>query len=329
MAARSPRARIDPATRHALIARGQAELDRYLAYLEGVRGRSSHTLRNYRNDIGAFLAFLAERGREFDRAGRNDGRAYLAQAREAKLAPASLKRQATTIKAFYRWVDREGRLPAAEPGDSILMLRYPKAPQLLPHFLSTDETDALVAAPDGETPRGLRDRALLELLYGAGLRVSELVGVDVVDLDLANRQVRVLGKGSKTRICLFGDPAAEALRTYLDRARPALVTGAQPALFIGREGARLSVRAVQEIVRRSGVAAAVRSQVHPHLLRHTFATHMLERGADLRVVQALLGHASADTTQIYTAVTHRRRESLVTSALDQARAAERRDEARR
>lgn len=327
--ARSPRTTVDPALKAALRERAEAVLDRYLTYLRGVRRRSEHTLRNYRNDIGAFLEFLAERGREFDRAGRSDGRAYLAQARDAELAPASIKRQATTIKAFYNWLDREGLLPPSTPGDSILLLRYPKAPRLLPHFLSTDETDALVSAPDPGTARGLRDRALLELLYGAGLRVSELVGVDVVDVDLANRQVRVTGKGDKTRISLFGDPARDALVEYIERGRPELVTGAQPALFIGREGARLSVRAVQEIVRRSGVAAAIRSRVHPHLLRHTFATHMLEGNADLRVVQALLGHASADTTQIYTAVTNRRQETLVTSALGRARAVEGRNDGRR
>jgi site-specific recombinase XerD len=202
------------------------------------------------------------------------------------------------------------------------MLRYPKAPKRLPHFLSTDEARALVDAPDATSARGLRDRALLELLYGAGLRVSEITGVDVYDLDLGNRQVRVTGKGARTRIGLFGDPAHEALSAYLELGRPLLATGAQPALFLGREGHRLSVRGVQEIVRRSGVAAAIRSRVHPHLLRHTFATHMLEGNADLRVVQALLGHASADTTQIYTAVTQQRQAQIVTSALDRARVAE-------
>src|SRR5262249_9738497 len=153
---------------------------------------------NYTNDISAFVAFLAERGTEFDAAGRGDGRAYLATAREAGVAPASIKRQATTIRAFYGWLDREGTLPPATPGDSILMLRYPKAPKRLPHFLSTTEARALVDAPDTDTARGLRDRALLELLWGAGLRVSELVGVDLHDLDLANRQVRVTGKGERT-----------------------------------------------------------------------------------------------------------------------------------
>lgn len=317
-----PPERIDVATRRALRTRSDAMLARYLAELEGVRGRSEHTLRNYRTDIGGFLEYLASEGVAFESAGRTHGRAYIAREREAGVAPASIKRIATTIRAFFAWLDREGLIGGAEPGDSILRLRHPKAPRRLPHFLSTDETKALVGAPEADTARGLRDRALLELLYGAGLRVSEVAGVDMADLDLTNAQVRVTGKGNKTRICLFGEPARDALRDYIDRGRPELLRGAQPALFIGREGKRLAVRSIQEIVRRSGVQAAIRQRVHPHLLRHTFATHMLEGDADLRIVQALLGHASADTTQIYTAVTQRRQEHLVTTALDRARAVE-------
>ncbi len=314
--------RVDASTRRALRTRSDAMLSRYLAELEGIRRRSTHTLRNYRYDIGGFLEFLASEGVPFERAGRSHGRAYLAHAREAGVAPASIKRQATTIRAFYAWLDREGFLEGSEPGDSILRLRYPKAPRRLPHFLSTVEAEALVTAPATNTARGLRDRALLELLYGAGLRVSELASIDMADLDLTNSQVRVTGKGEKTRVCLFGEPARNALREYIENGRPQLVRGAQPALFIGREGRRLAVRSIQEIVRRSGVQAAIAQRVHPHLLRHTFATHMLEGNADLRVVQALLGHVTADTTQIYTAVTQRRQEQLVTSALTRARTVE-------
>jgi len=311
---------VDAGTRRALRARSDAALERYLGELEGIRRRSKHTLRNYRHDISGFLEFLAGAGVPFERAGRSHGRAYLAAAQESGVAPASIKRQATTIRSFFAWLDREGMLGGAEPGDSILRLRHPKAPRRLPHFLSADETTALVEAPGTDTPRGLRDRALLELLYGAGLRVSEASGIDMADLDLTNSQVRVTGKGEKTRICLFGDPAREALHDYIDRGRPELLnSAAQPALFIGREGKRLAVRSIQEIVRRAGVQASIRQRVHPHLLRHTFAIHMLEVGADLRIVQALLGHATADTTQIYTAVTQRRQEQLVTSALDRAR----------
>ncbi|MEZ4554561.1 MAG: tyrosine-type recombinase/integrase [Dehalococcoidia bacterium] len=309
----------DPQSRRALREHNDALLGRYLADLSGVRGRSDLTARNYRDDIGPFLEFLVQRGTAAERAGRDDARAYLARIRDDDLAQASIRRRATTIRAFYRWLDREELLPPPRPGDSILGLRTPAAPRRLPHFLTEGEASALLDAPPRDTARGLRDRALLELLYGAGLRVSEAARVDLADLDLANRQVRVTGKGQKTRICLYGQPASLALTMYLERGRPELMTGAQPALFIGREGRRLAVRSIQALVRRYGTQAAIPQRIHPHLLRHSFATHMIERSADLRVVQALLGHASADTTQIYTAVTGQGHAQLVTSALRQAR----------
>ena len=290
-----------------------------------LKDRSPFTARNYRTDIGAFLDFLAELDIEWNRAGRSHGRAFLAAQSEAGIAASSLKRRATTIGSFYRWLDREGELPDAKPGDSILMLRYPKAPRLLPHFLEQDQVTQVVEAPSKvveETPQSLRDRALLELLYGAGLRVSEAAGIDRRDLDLTNMLVSVIGKGDRPRVSIFGEPARDALRAYIERGRTSLVRGAQPALFLNRSGGRLSVRSIQEAVRRAGVAAGVLQRTHPHLLRHSFATHMLEDGADLRVVQHLLGHSSVDTTQIYTAVTRGRQESAVSAALARARTRE-------
>jgi site-specific recombinase XerD len=290
-----------------------------------LKNRSPFTVRNYRTDIGVFLDFLAERDIKWDRAGRSHGRAFLAAQSEAGIAASSLKRRATTIGGFYRWLDHEGELPDAEPGDSILMLRYPKAPRLLPHFLEQDQVTRVVEAPSKgleETPQSLRDRALLELLYGAGLRVSEAAGIDQRDLDLTNMQVSVIGKGDRPRVSIFGEPARDALRAYIERGRAALAHGAQPALFLNRSGGRLSVRSIQEVVRRAGMAAGVLQRTHPHLLRHSFATHMLEDGADLRVVQHLLGHSSVDTTQIYTAVTRGRQESAVAAALARARTRE-------
>jgi site-specific recombinase XerD len=307
---------------HELAALAEPVLARYLTWLEGVKARSPYTTRNYQRDLRAFFAFLGERGRTFERAGRSDGRAFLAQLLGAEVAAASARRVSRTVHAFYRWLDAEGLLPPAARGDSILLLRAPKAPRRVPRFLSEEEAAALVTSPDLEQARGLRDRALLELLYAAGLRVSEVVRVDLVDLDLANRQLHVLGKGSRERVCLFGEPARAALAEYLERGRPALATGAEPALFLGRAGRRVAVRTVQALVRRAGLAAGAPGLVHPHLLRHSFATHMLEGGADLRVVQALLGHASADTTQIYTAVTRQRQEAVVARALRRARAVE-------
>ncbi|MDA0269894.1 MAG: tyrosine recombinase XerC [Chloroflexi bacterium] len=320
-----PARRGDPPGATPVPARAAAEaMERYLAYLADVRRRSEHTLRNYRSDLTTFLAFLAERETPFDEAGRTDARSYLASLRSRDLAEGSVKRIATTIRGFYGWLDREGVTLKNRPGDSLLRLRYPKQTKRLPKFLDASEVDDLVSAPDGDGPGALRDRALLELLYGAGLRVSEASNMDVRDVDLANRQARVTGKGDKTRICLFGEPARDALRAYVEDGRSHLASGAQAALFLNRSGGRLSARSIQTIVRNAGMQAGIRQPVYPHLLRHSFATHLIEGNADLRIVQHLLGHSSPDTTQIYTAVAHRKQAGLVTDALAKARQVERR-----
>ncbi|MYH41791.1 MAG: tyrosine-type recombinase/integrase, partial [Chloroflexi bacterium] len=294
----------------------QQALCRYLDDLRRVRRRSEHTLRNYRSDLRGFLGYLEGEGVFFLDAGRSHGRGYLALLRERDIAPASVKRCASTIRGFYGWLDTHGIPLGARRGDSILRLRHPKAPARLPRFLTEEEAAALLAARPSRRPRGsgrasgaegaardpeaLRDRALMELLYAAGLRVAEVVGCDVSDLDLEQQQVRVTGKGERSRIALYGAPASAALAEYLESGRPELASGAEPALFLSRSGRRLSVRSVQRIVRRAGLEAGLAASVHPHLLRHTFATHMLDNAADLRVVQHLLGHSSPDTTQVYT-----------------------------
>ena len=317
-----------PPDARSLIRDPQQALERYLDDLRTVRRRSPYTLRNYRSDLAGFLDYLERAGVSFLEAGRSHGRGYLALLRERELAPASVRRCASTIRGFYGWLDAHGVPLGARPGDSILRLRHPKAPARLPRFLSEEETASLLAgaaaepAPDGgaaPAPEALRDRALLELLYGAGLRVAEVVGADVSDLDLPEQLVRVRGKGDRPRVALYGAPARAALAAYLERGRPALAAGAEPALFLSRAGRRLSVRSVQRIVRRAGLQAGLAGRVHPHLLRHSFATHMLDNAADLRVVQHLLGHSSPDTTQVYTAVSTRAQASLVTAALARAR----------
>jgi site-specific recombinase XerD len=326
------RARPAPVPSPEVPARAREALARYLAELDGVRGRSANTLRNYAHDLEAFFRFLAARNVDFDRAGRLHGRAFLAELRERSVADASIKRHATVVRGFYAWLDREGELPPGAPGDSILRLRYPKAPRILPRFLSTTDARLLIEGPPaagdaGESdstgteasPAALRNRALLELLYAAGLRVAEAEGIDTGDLDLVNQQVVVTGKGDKTRVALFGVPARRALEAYLERGRPALAAGAEAALFLNPSGGRLSARSMQNIVRREGIGNGVRQRVHPHLLRHSFATHLVEQGADLRVVQHLLGHSSIDTTQIYTGVTPARQGEIVASALGRAR----------
>lgn len=296
----------------------------YLAHLTDVRRRSEFTIRNYRTDLEDFLRFIAPKGGSFLAAGRSTGRAYLSHLADGAMAEGSIRRRATTIRGFYGWLDANGVELRARPGDSMLRLRYPKKGRRLPHFLDVEEAQRLVDAPDLDTVGGLRDHAILELLWGAGLRVSEVSNLDVRDLDLTNLQVRVTGKGDKTRICLYGEPARAAIRAYLQDARPHLATGAQAALFLNRAGGRLTARSIQTIVRNAGMQAALRQGVHPHLLRHSFATHMIEGGADLRVVQHLLGHSSPDTTQIYTTVAHRRQAAFVGDALERARTVEHR-----
>ena len=320
----SKRARAELAPLAEIEAAASAALDRYLSHLLNVRRRSELTIRNYRTDLEDYLRFLAPRGTAFDAAGRSEGRAYLSHLQDTHLAEGSIRRRGTTIRGFYGWLDANGTTLTARPGDSMLRLRYPKKGRRLPHFLDIEEAQRLVDAPDVETVGGLRDRAILEMLWGAGLRVSEASNIDTRDLDLTNLQVRVTGKGDKTRICLFGQPARDAIRAYLDDARPHLAAGAEVALFLNRAGGRLTARSIQTIVRNAGMQAALRQGVHPHLLRHSFATHMIEGGADLRVVQHLLGHSSPDTTQIYTTVAHRRKAEFVGDALERARSVEHR-----
>ena len=175
---------------------------------------------------------------------------------------------------------------------------------------------ALVSAPETDSPLGLRDRALMELLYAAGIRVSELVGLDTADVDLSDGLLRVRGKGRKERLVLIGGPARRALGAYLREGRPQLAAGAEAALFLNRKGVRLSARGVQGLVHKYALAAGLDQRVFPHLLRHTYATHMLEGGADLRVLQELLGHASINSTQIYTHVTERAKRRTIEASLD-------------
>jgi site-specific recombinase XerD len=217
----------------------------------------------------------------------------------------------STIHTFFRYLVEEGVLES----DPLHELRPPKKPKTLPRILTEDAVGLLLSAPDLESHTGVRDRAILELLYAAGVRVRELTGVGVDDLDLHERSVRVTGKGNKQRIVLFGEPAERALRTYLKTVRPRLgrKTG-EKALFLNRDGGRLSPRAVELLVRKYARAAGIDERTYPHLLRHSFATHMLDGGADVRIVQELLGHSSASTTQIYTHVTEQRQRQTYTDA---------------
>ena len=285
----------------------EALLEAYVRYLTAERNLSPYTLRNYRTDIRELGHYLAE-VEELDPLAidRQTFRRYLAQLRGRGVASASLTRKVSTIRGLYRYLAQEGKLPA----DPLAGLRGPKREQRLPSVLTKEQLTALIESADADTPQGLRDRAILELMYAAGVRLSEVVGLDLTHLDLAEQTLLVRGKGNKERMVLVGRPAVESLRRYLSQGRPKLARDREQALFVNRDGGRLSGRSVQKMVRRHALRAGLDQRVFPHLLRHSFATHLLDGGAELRVVQELLGHASANTTQIYTHVTEERQREV-------------------
>lgn len=293
-------------------------LGRYRAYLETERSVSPNTVRNYTKAVGDFLDFLGEEGTAtLDDVDREMLRRYVSALTEREgLKSPSVAGRLSALRSFYRYLVQED-LAAYNP---VARLALPKLPKRLPQFLSKEEAERLVEAPDTATPVGQRDRAMLELFYATGMRVSELVGLDVGSVDLDTREVRVWGKGSKERVVLMGVPAAEALRRYLREGREALRgPSGVGALFVNQQGKGLSVRAVQVAIARHARAAGLDKEVHPHMLRHSFATHLLDGGSDLRTVQELLGHASLTSTQIYTHVTQAQARRVYLDAHPRAR----------
>ncbi len=278
----------------------------FLGYLAIERGASPHTVAAYRRDLDAYVTGLEHRGvREASSVSREDITAHVASLRAAGLAPSTVERKVSAIKSFHRFLVREG----ITENHPTARLPLPKVPERLPDVVSVDDVDRLLAQPFPDGPLGLRDRAILETLYGCGLRVSELVGLDLGDVDLSAGFIRVLGKGGKERMVPVSGLAARALDAYAVSARPLLrpkgsVRGVDPrAVFVNARGGRISRQAVFGLVRRYG--ARVGLALHPHTLRHSFATHLLEGGADLRALQEMLGHADLATTQVYTHVDRR------------------------
>jgi integrase/recombinase XerC len=288
-------------------------LDRFLEERGRARNLSKYTLRNYRTDLEGFLYALA--GWEIDllQVERRDLRRYLAVLLGQGVVEASIRRKVSTIRSFYKWLRAQEILNT----DPLYGVTGPKPGRRLPHVLDPSDIYRLVASVDGVEPPDQRDRALLELLYAAGLRVSEVASLDVSEIDVRDRAVRVRGKGKKERVCVFGGPAARAVQLYLRDGRTKLAAGKQPALFLNRFGGRLTARSVQSIVRKRATRAGLPVAVHPHLLRHSFATHLLDGGADLRVVQELLGHESPNTTQVYTHVSEAKKRSVMEAALEE------------
>ena len=284
--------------------RAAAWLEDFAAYLQAERGRSAHTVAAYRTDVAGLLAHAARLSTsDPPRIDLDVLRSWLARQRTLGLATTTLARRASSARIFTAWAARTGRLPQ-DPGVRLAVPRTPRhLPALLSHQQASDVLAGLAEDAGCDEPLPLRDRAIVELLYATGIRVAELAGLDVADLDQERRVVRVLGKGSKERTVPFGLPAEQALQDWLARGRPALRTARSPdALFLGARGGRIDPRvvrrAVHEAVRREPNAP----DVGPHGLRHSAATHLLEGGADLRSVQELLGHSSVATTQRYTHV---------------------------
>lgn len=283
------------------------QIERFLDHLSVERGLSANTLSAYRRDLARYASYLASRevrdARAVDDAAVAGFIARLSSSTHHEGRPyraTSVVRALSSVRSFHRFLMREGWTDR-DPSAGVVR---PKLPRSLPRPLSVEDVQRLLASPPDETPAGLRDRAVLEMLYGAGLRVTELVGLDVDDLEMDEGSVRVLGKGSKERDVPLGRYARAALVAYLTRGRPSLATArSRSALFLNQRGGRLSRQGCAKILAAHVRNAGIGKRVTPHTLRHSFATHLLEGGADVRVVQELLGHASVATTQIYTLVT--------------------------
>ena len=275
-------------------------LDRFIDYLRAEKNASDYTVRNYSRDIGGFFEFLEWRKvTALDEVDKREVRDYTAVLMGEGLARSSIARKLSALRSFFKYLVREELLPVSPLKNA----PSPKQDRRLPTFLTTEEMTRLLRAPDSSTPAGQRDRALIELLYASGLRVSEIAGLTRRQIDLTTNEIRVRGKGSKERVVLMGRPAAAALRRYLaDGRRELLGDIGSETVFISRSGKPLAPRGVQKVLTKHAKAVGIRQRVHPHVLRHTFATHMLDGGADLRVVQELLGHEDLSSTQIYTHV---------------------------
>jgi integrase/recombinase XerD len=286
------------------------EAERYLDHLAVERGLSEHTLSAYRRDLRRYVAFLTRRDMlepgEVEEATVRSFVASLSASthgpNDAPYRATSVARTLSAVRSFHRFLLREG----VTDRDPAVGVPQPRLPRSLPRPLPVEDVRRLLEAPDEGSPAGLRDRAILELLYGSGLRISELTGLDVDDLDLEEGSVRVLGKGGKEREVPLGSFGRDAVGAYLTRGRPALASVAtRGAVFLNARGGRLSRQSCARLLNRYVRLAGIERRVTLHTLRHSFATHLLEGGADVRVVQELLGHASVATTQIYTLVTAR------------------------
>lgn len=278
--------------------------DAFLLHLRTERRLSPNTVGSYGFDMRRFCSFLAREGVSPEAFGRPDLLRYLTSLRDGGLSARTVARQVSTIRSFFRYLVREGVLSASPVSEA----RAPKIGRPLPSYLTPTEVERLLAAPDTQSPEGLRDRAMLELMYASGLRASEVVSLRQEHVDSRAGFLRVMGKGGKERVVPVALPALETLKVYLERGRPVFLKGrgATNALFLSRRGRPITRQTLWNRIGRWAREAGIRGKISPHSLRHSFAGHLLAGGADLRAVQAMLGHADISTTQIYTHVTAER-----------------------
>ena len=274
-------------------------IDTYITYLRDVRRVSPNTVESYARDLAALAGFAEARETPVEELDRRALEAFVRSLMTQGLSPRSVARSVACVRGFYRFLSLERKLEESPAAD----LKAPRAWPALPKFLDLDEVDRLLAQPDVSTARGLRDKALIEVLYASGMRVSELVGVKPGELRLDEGYLTCLGKGDKERIVPLGDQAVDWLRRYMSDGRSRLTRQrSTPWLFVNGRGGPLSRVGVWKLLKTYGLKAGITREISPHVLRHSFATHLLERGADLRAIQVMLGHADLSTTQIYTHV---------------------------
>jgi integrase/recombinase XerD len=281
-------------------------IDGYLAYLRDVRRMSPNTVESYARDLAALAAFAEKRQLDPAALDRGELEAFVRGLMASGLSPRSTARAVACVRGFYKFLAVEQRRESSPADD----LRAPRAWAALPKFLDLDEVDRLLAQPDVATPRGLRDKALISVLYATGLRVSELISLKSTNLHLREGYLTCVGKGDKERLVPIGQEAADWVQKYLAEGRPTLVPKSSPWLFVNARGGPLSRVGFWKLLKEYGLKAGITRNISPHVLRHSFATHLLDRGADLRAIQMMLGHADLSTTQIYTHVLEARLRSV-------------------
>jgi integrase/recombinase XerD len=281
-------------------------IDGYLVYLRDVRRMSPNTVESYARDLAALAAFAEKRKLDPAALDRRELDAFVRSLMASGLSPRSTARAVACIRGFYKFLAVEQRRESSPADD----LRAPRAWAALPKFLDLEEVDRLLAQPDVSRPRGLRDKALISVLYATGLRVSELISLKLPNLHLQEGYLTCIGKGDKERIVPIGQEATDWVQKYLAEARPKLVPKSSPWLFVNARGGPLSRVGFWKLLKEYGLKARITRNISPHVLRHSFATHLLDRGADLRAIQMMLGHADLSTTQIYTHVLEARLRSV-------------------